>query len=447
MDVAYLGAGIVAGPLLLRKSLRTGKYQSDLPARLGFGPDLPARPAEDRLLLLHCVSVGELNSVQTLIERLLTADLHLHIALTTTTDTGTARARKLYPAGAQARVHTARFPFDFSFAVESLFDRLRPDAIALVELETWPNFLEIARARRIPVALINGRLSERSFPRYRLIRPVMKCMLDTMDRLAVQTPAIAQRFLALGAPAERLQVIPTLKYDNAQIAGHVPGQEALAAAMGLKPEHALFVAGSTGPGEELALLDAYQALRGNYPELRLAIVPRHPEVVPQVIAAIRTRGLGPILRTERPDASPQSLSSSVPQFLSNQVFVLNTMGELRKLYALAFGVFVGRSLIKKGGGGSDMIEVAALGKPCCFGPFTANFAEAVELLLREGAAVEVQDAGALGRCLAGWLKDPAGARQMGLKSQGLIKAQQGSTDRYVQYLLALAHRRKGVSPA
>ncbi len=278
-DLAYAVAAPFALPLLVRKSLRTGKYRSDLPARFGFGPDLPPRPPNAHLLLLHCVSVGELNSVQTLTRRLLAADENLHIAITTTTDTGTARAKSLFPPAPprNSRIHTARFPFDFSFAVENLLDRLRPDAIALVELETWPNFLSIARSRRIPVALINGRISEKSFPRYRLIRPLMKNMLRKINTVTAQTPAIAERFGALGANPETLSILPTLKYDNAQIAGSVSGQEPLGAAIGLAPEHRLFACGSTGPGEEEIILNAYQSLAPRFPNLRLALAPPPPK--------------------------------------------------------------------------------------------------------------------------------------------------------------------------
>jgi len=260
--------------------------------------------------------------------------------------------------------------------------------------------------------------------------------------IGAQTETIAERFVRLGADREHIEVIPTLKYDNAQIARRVAGQEALAQAMGLAAEQRLIVAGSTGPGEEEALLEMYASLRGKHPELRLALVPRHPEVVPQVLAAIRRAGLIPVLRTERPDAPPGACEKQNGEGVkigSHEVFVLNTMGELRKIYALALGVFVGRSLRKRGGGGSDMIEAAALGKPCCFGPYTANFAEVVEMLVREGGAVKVNDAGELTRVADAWLADADGAAAMGRRAQELIRMQQAAraTERYVARILGL----------
>ena len=164
-------------------------------------------------------------------------------------------------------------------------------------------------------------------------------------------------------------------------------------------------------------------------------MPRHPEVVPRVVEAIRRAGLTAVLRTQRPDGRQRENG----KWKREEVFVLNTMGELRKLYALAFGVFVGRSLIKKGGGGSDMIEVAALGKPCCFGPYTANFAEVVEMLLRQGGAVRVNGAAELTRVAGQWLAEPEGALAMGRRARELIQIQQEAraTERYVERLGAM----------
>ncbi len=189
-------------------------------------------------------------------------------------------------------------------------------------------------------------------------------------------------------------------------------------------------------------------------------------MIPQVIAAIKARGLIPVLRTQRPDTeardksgqwsvvngqdaiidqnsklkNPDSLTTDHWPLTTSHVFVLNTMGELRKLYALAFAVFAGRSFFKKGGGGSDMIEIAALAKPCCFGPFTQNFAEVVELLLSNHAAARVDSADSLAQTLAHWLENPAAAADVGRRAQDLIRAQQGSTDEYVRRLLALLNR-------
>ena len=429
-DICYFCTAPVVVPFLFFKSLRTGKYRSDWPARFGRVRDEPPPGQNMRRLLLHCVSVGELASMRLLIDRLLAGERRLFIILTTTTDTGTARAREIYDTPRyDGRVAAYRYPLDLSFAVESFLDHTRPDAIALVELETWPNFISIAAARRIPIAVINGRLTQRSANRYALIQPVIAAMLNKINWFGIQTETIAKRFVWLGAPAEKIEVIPTLKYDAADFSDIIPGQRELADATGIRAWHSLFVGGSTGAGEETALLDSYTALRGQYPALRLAIAPRQPTTVPLVEDAVKARGLFPILRSKCPDGTQR------PELTSSDVLIVDTFGELKKLYNLANCVFVGRSLVKLGG--SDMIEAAALAKPLCFGPHTHNFSEVVELLLAGNAAAVVNDAAEL----TAWVDDcqqfaPA-AKAAGLRARSLIAQQCGSTEYYVKKLLGM----------
>ncbi len=431
LDILYSIALIFALPFLLIKSFRTGKYRSDWPARLGHVPPNLTKAPGTRRLMIHCVSVGELLSVRLLVERLLAADPALQIIITTTTDTGTARARETYTTSAYAnRVIPLRYPLDFSRAIRRFLTVVQPDAIVLIELETWPNFIAIAHQRRIPIAIINGRLTARSFKRYKLIRPIMRRMLRSITWLGIQTQTIADRFTALGALQDRITILPTLKYDVADLSTTIPGSAALATACGIRPDHQLFIGGSTGPGEEAALIQAYQTARQSHPNLRLAIAPRKPETVAGVTTAIIAAGLTPLLRTDYPDNT-----NTPADFFPDTVLVLNTLGELKKLYALSLGSFVGRSLIPLGG--SDMIEVAAMAKPCCFGPHTHNFAEAVELLLSNNAAVMVPDAAALTTLLGHWLEHPTDAAAMGQRAQDTIQQQRGSTDLYVGKLLEL----------
>ncbi len=432
LDIFYFIGLLAAAPFLIIKSRRTGKYRTDWPGRLGrLSPEaqacLTASAASFPRLLIHCVSVGELLSTRTLVEELLQSDDRLLIIISTTTDTGMARALALYPPGQGKRVVAVRYPLDFSFAVRRFLNTVNPAGIALVELETWPNFLALSRQRHIPVQIINGRMTERSFKRYRLIKPLMKKMLQRLDRIGVQTCEIANRFAALGADPHRLEVIPTMKYDSADFTDTIPGSAVLAAAFGILPEHRLFVAGSTGPGEQDVLLAAYQALNGKWPNLRMAIAPRKPEVIPDVLASIRHSGLQPVLRTERPDGS-----ASLP-IQCGQVIVLDTMGELKKLYSLAFAVFSGRSLVNLGG--SDMIEAAALAKPCCFGPYTFNFQDIVAQLTASSAGVMVKNAVDLEAILGSWLAHPDAATAIGQKARACLESQRGSSRLYAHGLL------------
>jgi 3-deoxy-D-manno-octulosonic-acid transferase len=432
LDILYFLGFLVALPVLAVKSLRTGKYRRDLSGRLGHvSPEVLAALAQtaavNRRLLIHCVSVGELFSIGRLVEQLLELSPDLTIIISNITDTGTQRASALYGSRPDHRVLTVRYPLDLSFAVRRFLDAIEPDMIIFVELETWPNFIFAAARRKIPLWIINGRITQRSFNRYRIVRLLMAAMLRRIEWFGVQTDAMARRFTTLGAAAERVVVLPTLKYDTADFVDKIPGDDVLAAALGITGEHQLLVAGSIGPGEEEKLLNAYKELQEQWPTLRLAIAPRKPEHVRRVIAAIRQRNLTPVLRSQRPDLP----TDGPPQELqTNEVVVLNTLGELKKLYSIAYSVFSGRSMVNMGG--SDMIEVAALAKPCFFGPYTYNFTDAVELLLSKNAATCVwKHSQFVGRIQA-WLAAPDRAAAMGRRARDVLQTQRGSTQRYAQ---------------
>ncbi len=440
INILYFLALIPALPFLFYKSRRTGKYRSGWAGRLGRvdphllgklrsanGPnEMSSGGKRPRRILLHCVSVGELLSMRPLINELVSLDSRLKIVVSTTTDTGLARAADLY-AAQDSSVVPVRYPLDLSFAVDRFLDTIRPDLIVLVELETWPNFIFTAVRRGIPIRIINGRLTERSFRRYRLIRPVVAAMFRRIKRFGVQTEPIARRFIALGAPAERVDTIATVKYDAADFSMAIPGTVEFAAALGIRPDHLIVVGGSTGPGEESALLDMYQRLSPDWPQLRLAIAPRKPETVAAVRSAIESRGLRAIYRSKQPDGAMGAALSC------GDVVLLDTMGELKKLYSVALGVFSGRSLIKLGG--SDMIEAAALAKPVCFGPHTFNFSQAVDVLLAAGGAVRLENAGQLEAVLRQWLEHPDAARQMGLCGRNCLLGLRGSSRRYAMEII------------
>ena len=435
LDIIYLAGLVLASPFLLYKSCRTGKYRRGWAGRFGhLEPSaieklkVPAGQAPPKRILLHCVSVGELLSMRRLIDELLAADASVQVIVSTTTDTGLARALEIYGQSPDTRVVPVRYPLDISLAVNRFLKTVKPRLIVLVELETWPNFIFAAHRGGIPVRIINGRLTERSFRRYRLVRPLVKAMFERVERFGVQTQAIARRFIALGAPADRVDIIPTVKYDSADFSDQIPGSQELAFALGIQGHHQVLVGGSTGPGEEIPLLDMYQVLSKNYPDLQLAIAPRKPEVVAAVHAAIEARGFKVVRRSQRPDGT------SGPALAATDILLLDTMGELKKMYGLAMGIFSGRSLVKLGG--SDMIEAAALARPVCFGPHTFNFTEAVDALLAAKAAVRVHDAESLVGAVRQWLQDPAQAREMGLRGRECLRQMRGSTHRYASDILA-----------
>ncbi len=426
LDIAYATAAVVSAPFWGLRLLRTGKWRTDWPARFGRIAPLPAAPGgaggPPKTLLIHAVSVGEVNAIRLLVRQLQEqAGAKLRLVISSTTDTGIARARSLF-----APAHTVvRYPFDFSGSVRRVLDAVRPDAVALVELELWPNFTAACARRGIPVVVVNGRLSARSFRGYRRFRPFVRPMFARLRAAAVQSPDYARRFAAMGTPAEQVCVLDTMKWDTAEVADPklLPGAAELAAALGLDRGRPIVVAGSTGPGEEKWLLDAFRA----QPELtgvQLVLVPRKPERFEEVAALVP----GIIRRTQHPDGSATPVSTTASP--GPRVFLLDTMGELRKAYALADVCLVGRSFL--GLYGSDMMEPIALGKPTIIGPFHSDFAD-IMTALEDGAGIIVT--GQPAPAVADLLADPSRAAELAENGRRVILSHQGATARHASLLL------------
>ncbi|HSI33205.1 MAG TPA: glycosyltransferase N-terminal domain-containing protein, partial [Tepidisphaeraceae bacterium] len=293
----------------------------------------------------------------------------------------------------------------------------------------------------IPVALVNGRLTSSSFKRYRLVRPLIGATFRRLAVCCVQDQTYADRFTALGVPAERIRVTGTMKFDTADVADRVPGDDELATAVGLFPgAEPVLVAGSTGPGEEEIVLRAYRQLLTRHSRLRLVIVPRHPDRFDAVADLIEQHKFKCVRRSRTKDASTAPAASAIPP-----VILGDTMGELRKFYALADVVFVGRSLVDLGSRqhGSDMIEPAALGRPVMVGPYTGNFAEVMMKLRAADAVMEVADEAGLVQTASILLFSPEQATAMARRAQDVVRREQGATARHAAIILDLlkAHER------
>jgi len=426
LDLFYALLLLAAAPWILYRLIRQGRYRTGWRERLGGAP---IRHSSQPCLWLHAVSVGEVNAAVALIAQLEAALPHFEIVISSTTDTGLARARQLY-----GRTHRVfYFPLDFSWAVRRAFDRLRPQLCVLLELEVWHNFTALARRRGVPVVVVNGRISTaKGFPRYRRFAPLVRPMFRRLALVLAQDETYAQRFRLLGVPPDRIQVPGSLKYDTAELADQIAGSDELARQLALAPPDCLWVAGSTGPGEEDVLLTAWHTLRTRpgLETLRLALVPRKPERFDEVARLIESRGHR-LVRYSTLKAAPAGLSDADHQ----AVILGDTLGDLRKFYSLARLVFVGRSLVPLGG--SDMIEAAALAKPVLVGPHTQNFAETVQALLAGGGIEVVSNARQLLDRTEYLLRNPAAARQLGQNARLVIAQRQGATARCVQAITRL----------
>jgi 3-deoxy-D-manno-octulosonic-acid transferase len=417
LDIAYALAAVVTAPIWARKA------RGDLHARLGHTPNLgpPQRPR----LLIHAVSVGEVSAIRALVP-LLTP--HAEVVVCVGTDTGIARARDLFesertPADARARV--VRYPLDFSASVRRFLDAVQPQAVALVELELWPNFIKECDRRGIPVAVINGRLSARSFRGYRRFRPFLRPTFARLHTAAVQDDTYAKRFMEMGVPRDRVVVTDTMKWDAVAITDAVPGADHLAAELGIDRSRLLVVGGSTAENEEALLHSACP------PGVQLLCAPRKPEHFDEAAGAMP----GCVRRSAiKSGASPTPAPGSASRFL------LDTIGELRMAYALADVVVMGRSFGTLYG--SDPIEPIALGKPTIIGPSYSDFTTTVNALLSAGG-IRVVQPDDLARALSDLLENPQHRADLAAKGRDCIRAHQGATARHADLLLSILAARRG----
>lgn len=425
LDLLYGLAVCVGWPYLLYRRLKRGPGSLALRERLG---NVPSRPVSAHCVWLHGVSLGEINATRTLVEEIHRRRPETIVVISSTTHTGIERARKLYP-----KRTVFRFPLDFSFIIRRVLRRIRPSVIVLMELEAWPNLIEVADANGIPVVIANGRVTEdKSMKRFErpLIRSLARRMFGKLRWVGVQDGAYAERFVRLGAAPERVEVTGSVKYDAADVSDHIEGQEELAREMTIDPARPLWVCGSTGPGEETQILDAYARLVADLPELQLAIIPRKPERFDEVARLIAERGWACLRRSGKPPLVPPKVAEP------RAVFLGDTMGELRKFYALATVVFVGRSLVPLGG--SDVMEVAGLARPVLVGPHTDNFREAVAVLLAAGGARLVQNADELAETVNLLVRDERRRQRMGRAARDTILARRGASAKTVARILELA---------
>lgn len=409
-DLLYAGAALLGSPVLAFNLLRTGKWRTDWKGRVGKRPPLPHDPRPT--VLIHGVSVGEINATRELVWRLSREDAPpMRLVISATTNTGIERARRLYESD-----HTVvRFPFDFSWMVRRFLDALSPDLIVLVELEVWPNLAQECRRRGIPLCVINGRLSDSSYRNYRSVAPLVRPIFRTLAAVAAQTEVYAERFADLGVPAERVSVTDNMKWDTVRLAESVPGADELAVAMGIDGSKPLIVAGSTGPGEEELLVATRPA------GVQLLLVPRKPERFESV--ARRLPGI--VRRSEHPDGARRAADGA-------QLFLLDTMGELAKAYSLADVAVVGRSFAVRGG--SDPIEPISLAKPTVIGPHHKNFSDVVTAF-REAGGITVSDTPMA--AAAELLAAPERAREMAERGREVIRARQGATERHAELVYRL----------
>jgi 3-deoxy-D-manno-octulosonic-acid transferase len=435
LNGVYLALITLLSPLLLFRRVVHGKYRDGWAEKL-LGR-LPTRASSAPCLWLHAVSVGEVLQLKAVMPALEAAHPSCEFYISTTTATGHAVARREFP-----QHEICYFPLDFSWAVRRAIARIRPTAVVLVELELWPNFIRAVAQAGVPLILINGRISQHSFRGYRRIRPLMRRLLSAFQRLAVQNDIYAQRLRELGAPAERIVVTGSIKFDGVATDRQNARTEELRQFFGIEPGQRVFIAGSTQHPEEDYALETYLQLHREFPGLRLLLVPRHQERFEEVAQMVQRHGL-PLIRRSRPPASAEA-DTERNRSKPPAVLLLDTLGELSACWGLADIAFVGGSLTKRGG--QNMIEPAAYGAAVLFGPNTQNFRDVVEALLSQDAARVVTDGAHLTATVRELLQQPAAARELGATAQQVVLAQRGAAAKTVAIIAELIEQGSSARP-
>ena len=412
---------VALSPYFVYQALRHGKYVGGLGERLGhLPPSLNA--AGDASIWIHAVSVGEVLAAAPLISELRRRYPQLRLFLSTTTLTG----QRLAQQGAADVDGVLYFPFDWASSVRRTLNRLKPRLFVMIDTEIWPNLLRECRRSGIPTLLANGRISSRSFRRYRIIRPLFRHVLADVDRFCVQGGEAAARFEQLGADPGRITVTGSLKFDALDVVS-APGRggERVLRFFRMSANRPVVVAGSTLQGEEAAIIRAFNRVRTGGSRPLLVLAARHPERFAEVERLCVSEGLSAIRRTDLPiDAEPRA-----------DAVVLDTIGELADVYQIATVVFVGGSLVRAGG--HNILEPAACGKPVVFGPHMDNFAEIAETFLTNDAAVQVQSDRELETTIAGLMGDPVRRAKLGAAARALVDTNRGAKERTLAVVAAL----------
>ncbi len=412
LDLAYLLALLLLSPWLGYKALTTGKYRRGMWRR--FVGAAFERAGDAPCAWFHGVSVGEIHLLRPVIAAFRRRHPEWQCVVSTTTDTGFDEARKHFPG-----LPVFFWPLDFSWAVRRALRRVRPSLVVLAEGELWPNFLLAAEKAGVPVAVINARLSPRSFGRYRRLGGLSRRLLAKVALFAAQTPEYATHLRLLGAPAERVHVTGSVKYDGTSADRGNPKTEALRRLLGVEAGDLVLIAGSTQQPEEEIALDLFRRLRGEFPRLRLILVPRQKDRFEEVAGLLKRSG-EPFMR--RSELGTRQ-----------HITLVDTIGELGALWGLADVAFVGGSLDGKRGG-QNMIEPAAYGAAVLFGPHVWNFRDAAARLIACGAAEQVADAAALERAVRRLLADQGERARWGAAARHFVREQQGATERTLALL-------------
>ena len=415
-DLIFFIFALVYLPIYLLR----GKFHQGFSSRLGI---LPANLSLDRPIWVHAVSVGEAVSIKELITQLRKAYPHKKLVISTVTATGNKIAQGLI-GYSDLLIY---LPLDFSFIVRHVLKRINPSLFIIAETEIWPNLISELYKQKIPIVTVNGRISDSSYSGYSAIKYIIRPILRKVNIFLLQSDTDALRLERLGVAKEKIQVTGNLKFDiNLNVGLRLDTLEYRQKLL-LGSEDKLWVCGSTHAGEEMLIIQTYKELLLVCPKLKLFLAPRHPERSKDIAALLSKMKFMPVFVS--------SISGACPTCINSPVFILDTIGQLFNYYACADIVFVGGSLVKKGG--HNIIEPASLKKPVIFGPYMFNFRDIADLFIQYKAGVMVSSAQELSLKMKELLFSELLAKDLGQRAYELILKHSGATEKNIQVIKQL----------
>ena len=419
-NILLFSVSFLALPFILFAMLSTKKYRSGLSQKVGFVPDsILSKLAGERPVWIHAVSVGEVMTTIPLIRKLKKKYPDQKIVLSTVTVTGNYTAT-LNAKEADAVIY---FPFDYPFIVTRVIRTINPKLFITLETELWPNFLRALKRNHIPSVVISGRISKDSYQRYRWTRFFFSKVLENIDAFYMQTDVDARRIIDIGAPRDRVVTVGNLKFDQSLPIVTPEEKAQLYSTLYVNEEHKIFIAGSTHRGEEDIILDIFKTLRKSHPDLLLILAPRHPErfnEVSHLIIRHKFKGIKRTALTEQAQTNPYD------------VILLDTIGELSKLYSIGTIIFVGGSLVPIGG--HNVLEPVVHKKAVLFGPHMDNFLEISSHLKDNGGGLQVHTKEELLTHAQKLLSDDTVRNDLGEKAFEIISRNQGAIEKAMEII-------------
>jgi len=420
-NIILFAAAIIILPYFLLKIIFTGKYRKSLVQKLGGRQArILANLKDGPRLWIHAVSVGEVTAAAPIVASLKTKRPEVKIIFSTSTETGQEMARKFIKEAA-AFIY---FPLDIPYIVRKMIKLAKPDVFVLVETELWPNFLRVCESRRIKALMVNGRVSPRSYRKYRLTSFFWKRILYNLNAAGMIAEIDAVRLKNIGMDSTKIKVLGNAKYDALAALAAPALQEEIARRFNVRKNERFFVAGSTHEGEEKIIIDVYQELLKHYPEFKLIIVPRHIERTKDVLGLLRQEKFNDVLTLT-------DINNGRKRY-DERIIVIDVIGELFKVYSLATIVYCGGSLVPKGG--QNILEAAAWGKVIFYGPSMEDFSEEKALLEDVGCGTTIKSAEELLQEILQALKNPEELQRRGDRGKSVILANIGAAARYADLI-------------